>query len=159
MDAIPQEKLERVLELYKPECRYLKEAKIELLKAEGMFEVNSTYYANNFSVSHLTSVEMNLCLNQLAYVAFAEWIDAGEFENINLDFEEYFVLIKENMYIVESSIKFKEPIATSKPFKAAMQLRQQKQKGNVHFVFLDYSFEDGKAKGRVGFALTLDDSP
>ena len=156
MDEVPQEKLEKILALYKPECRYLKSAELGSLKAEGMFEIGGTYYTNNCSVSHLTSVEMNLCLNQLAYVAFAEWIDHGEFENINLEIEEYLLLMKDNMYIFECSVKFKDPIDTSKPFKAEMQFRQQKQKDNIHFVFLDYSFADGKAKGKIGLALTLD---
>jgi hypothetical protein len=151
---VPQERMEKVLALYKPECRYLKSADLDLLKATGEFEISETFYTAE-PLEHLAEAEAKMCLCQLAYVAFAEWIDAGEFESINLEFDEYLELMKENMYIIESRIKFKNQIDTSKPFKLEMQFRQEKPFSNTRIARFDYSFADGKAKGEIWFALVL----
>jgi hypothetical protein len=152
---VSQERLERVLgNVYNPECVYLKKADLDLLKATGKFEVGRTFYTKE-PLEHLADAEAKICLNQLAYVAFAEWIDRGEFEGINIEFEEYLALMKEKMYIVESSIKFKEPIDTSKPFEIAMQVRRHLQVGKNPLVYLDYKIAGGKAEGKIGLSLVL----
>lgn len=153
---VSQERLDTVLSnVYKQECIYLKQAELDLLKATGVFEVSDTFYTTE-PVEHLADAEAKICLKQLAYAAFAEWIDIGELEGIELEFEEYLDLMKENMYIVESSIKFKEPIDTSKPFEITMQMRRHLQVGENHFCYLDYKIAGGKAEGKIGLSLVLD---
>jgi len=155
---VPQHVLETVLNhLYKPECIYLTQAELDLLKATGKFEVGRTFYTKE-PLEHLAEAEAKICLNQLAYVAFAEWIDRGEFEGINLEFEEYLDLMKETMNIVESSIRFKQPIDTSKPFEITMQVRRHLQVGKNPLVYLDYKIAGGKAEGKIGLSLVLDNS-
>lgn len=152
---VSQERLERILEVYKPECRYLKKAELDLLKATGTFEVGDTFYTTE-PVEHLAAAEAEICLNQLAYVAFAEWIDRGEFEGIELEFEEFLGLMKEKMYITDLSAKFREPISKDQMFKLEMQFVNEKIIGNARIARLRYSFADGKAAGEIYFALTLD---
>lgn len=155
---VSQKRLETVLrKVYVPECIYLKQAELDLLKATGTFEIGHTFYTTE-PLEHLADVQAKICLNQLAYVAFAEWIDRGEFEGINLEFEEYLDLMKEKMYIVESSIKFKEPIDTNKPFEITMQVRRHLQVGKNPFVYLDYKIAGGKAEGKIGLSLVLNNS-
>jgi hypothetical protein len=155
---ISQKHLDEILgNVYRQDCIYLKQAELDLLKAEGIFEINSTFYTTK-PIGHLTDVEAKICLNQLAYVAFAEWIDMGEFDEMGLSFEIYPDYMQEHMLIFESSIKFKKQIDTTKPFKASMQVREHKQLGDTYFVFLDYSFEDGDVDGKLGISLTMNNS-
>ena len=100
---VPEAKLDRVLELYKPDCRYLVEATTEYPKAEGRFRMGSTYYATQ-KVEHMTLIEAQLCLNQLCYSAFGEWLPEGRFDE-KVSFDDYLELMKENMFIVESNIR------------------------------------------------------
>jgi len=156
---VPQHRLEKVLAtIYKPECRYLKSVELDLLKAKGTFEIDETFYTIE-PLKHLAEAEAKICLCQLAYAALAEWIDNGEFEDINLEFDEYLALMKENMYIVDSRLKFKEHIDSAGPFTLEMQFRQEKTLKNTHLARFDYNFADGKAVGEIWFALVLKGEP
>ena len=156
---VPQHRLEKVLAtIYKPECRYLKSVELDLLKAKGQFKVGGTFYTIE-PLKHLTEAEAKICLCQLAYVALAEWIDNGEVESINLEFDEYLALMREDMYIVDSRVKFKGHIDSDEPFTLEMQFRQEKTLKNTHLARFDYSFADGKATGEIWFALVLKGEP
>ena len=108
---VPQERLLKVLELYKPECRYLIRADTEHPKANGIFRLGNTYYTSR-KLTHITAIEAQLCLNQLCYAAFGEWLPQGRFDQ-TISFEKFLELMKENMFIVESNIRFRKPIPAS----------------------------------------------
>jgi len=150
---VPQAKLDRVLELYKPDCRYLIEATTEHPKAEGKFRMGSTYYATQ-KVEHMTSIEAQLCLNQLCYSAFGEWLPEGRFDE-KVSFDDYLELMKENMFIVESNIRFRKPIPTNGDIQGQIELMKVKRHGNLYLVFCDYELEQGKSKGNLELALKL----
>ena len=76
---VPQERLESVLELYKPDCQYLVEVTTKYPKAEGKFKLGDTYYTA-IKLEHMTSIEAQLCVNQLCYSAFGEWLPEGRFD-------------------------------------------------------------------------------
>ncbi|MBW2991830.1 hypothetical protein KY345_01290 [Candidatus Woesearchaeota archaeon] len=150
---IPQERLGKILELYKPECRYLVESSVNFPKAAGIFKIEDTYYTSQ-KLEHMTSIEAQFCLNQLSYAAFSEWTQKNRFENLDLPFEDYLWLMKENMFIVDSKIRFQKPISKDKEIPAIIELVNSRRIENLYLAFLDYNIED-KSKGRLELALKL----
>ncbi|MDD5331853.1 MAG: FcoT family thioesterase [Candidatus Nanoarchaeia archaeon] len=150
---IPQERLNRTLELYKLDCMYLIEASIKYPKAEGKFNIGDTYYTTK-KLEHMTSIEAQLCLNQLCYSAFGEWLPEGRFEQ-TINFEEFLELMKENMFIINSNIRFRKPIPTNEIIQGYIKLNRIKKYGNLYIAFLDYDLEQGKSMGKMELALKL----
>src|SRR5574342_456781 len=111
MIEVSKEKLDRILALYTPNYRYLVQASVGHPNAEGQFKLQPTQYTSE-PLHHMTSIEAQLCLNQLLYTAFGEWIPEGRF-NVRIPFEQYLELMKENMFIIESGIRFRKPIQTN----------------------------------------------
>jgi len=150
---VPQERLERVLEIYKPDCRYLIETNIEYPKAEGRFKIGSTYYATQ-KLEHMTSIEAQLCLNQLCFSAFGEWFPAGRFDK-TMTFDRFLELMKENTFVIDSHIRFKKSIPTDKEIQGQIELMRIRRHGNLYLIFCDYELEQGKSKGNLELALKL----
>lgn len=61
--------LARVLECYKPHCRYLRSMTVtaggERLSGTGTFEIAESCYIDD--TGHLNAVEVNICYNQMLY--------------------------------------------------------------------------------------------
>ena len=150
---VPQERLESVLELYKPDCRYLVEATAEYPKAEGKFKLGNTYYTTK-KLEHMTSIEAQLCLNQLCYSAFGEWLPEGRFDEA-MTFDDYLELMKENMFIIDSNIRFRKPIPTNGDIQGQIELMKIKRHGDLYLALLDYDLEQGKSRGKMELALKL----
>ena len=152
---VPKERLESVLELYKPGCRYLVEATVEYPKAKGKFKLGDTYYTTR-KLEHMTSIEAQLCLNQLCYSAFGEWLPEGRFDEA-MTFEDYLELMKENMSIIDADIRFRirfrKPIPTNGDIQGQIELMKIKRRGDLYLAFLDYDLEQGKSKGKMELAL------
>ena len=77
---ITQETVEKVVALYKPNYRYLKEAEIEFPAVKGRFQLGETEYCE--TLQHLTDVEAQLCLNQLSYVFFGQGVVEKRWEGL-----------------------------------------------------------------------------
>jgi len=150
---VPQERLNKILEIYKPDCRYLVEANIAYPKAEGKFKLGEIFYATR-PVEHLTSIEAQLCLNQLCFSAFGEWLPQGRFEEA-MPFEKFLELMKENMFIINSTIGFRKPIPTNGEIQGQIELMKMKRHGGLYLAFLDYNLEQGKSRGNLELALKL----
>jgi hypothetical protein len=150
---VPQEHLDSILELYKPECRYLYDATLDFPKATGVFKLGDTYYTRE-RLAHMTSIEAQLCLNQLCYSAFGEWMSTKTLDH-SIPFEEYLKKMKENMFIVDSRILFKMPIDSSKVLIGSIELMRLKKYDKIYLAILDYEFDDRKSKGQIKLALRL----
>lgn len=150
---IPQENLERILDIYKPDCRYLREACTIYPNAKGTFRLGSTCYTT-IPVEHMTAIEAQLCLNQLVFSAFSEWLSESRFDR-TISFEEYVLLMKENMFLIDSNIRFKKAIPVNKDVCGQINLLKMKRHGGLYLAFLDYKLEQGKSTGKLEVALTL----
>lgn len=150
---IIQEKLAKVLEIYKPDCRYLVESNINYPRAEGKFKLGETYYTTK-KLEHMTSIEAQLCLNQLCFSAFSEWLPEKRFDE-TITFEKYLDLMKENMFIIESKIRFRKPIPSNECIQGQIELMKIKAHDGLYLAFLDYDLEQGKSKGNLELALKL----
>ncbi|HEY0636675.1 MAG TPA: FcoT family thioesterase [Pseudonocardiaceae bacterium] len=95
MRVTDAELLERALACYKPHCRYLRSAGLDAngpdpLVVRGRFAIPESCYIDD--TGHLNSVEVNICVNQLLYLAlavvirdrlapaFADWTLGGYWE-------------------------------------------------------------------------------
>jgi hypothetical protein len=72
--------LNQVLQVYRPQCRYLTGAEISvgetgLAVAAGQFAIPESFYIQD--TGHFNAVEFNLCFNQLFYYAVALCVQEG----------------------------------------------------------------------------------
>lgn len=148
---IPQSKLKRILDIYPSNCRYLAETDQEYPKAEGIFRIDKLFYTTE-PFEHLSVIEALVCLNQLTYSAFGEWFSEGKFKE-KIEFEKYLKLMKENMFIIEADIRFKQTILKEKEIKGELKLRKLAQQGNNLMGILEYDIENGKSIGSLKLAL------
>ena len=63
--------------------------------------------------------------------------------------------MKENMFILNSTIGFRKPIPTNKEIQGQVELMKIKRHGGLHLAFLDYNLEQGKSRGNLELALKL----
>ena len=59
----------------------------------------------------------------------------------------------ENVFIIESNIRFKRPISTGSPFNGVIEVKRIKRVGGLYLTFLDYVLANGKSKGKIEAAL------
>jgi hypothetical protein len=153
MRKISPEVIKNTLAIYKPNKRILREASIEYPTAKGTFLIGPCdYVQEGVSVDHATDIEIQLCLNQLGYVAIAEAIRNKELSELEgLDFNQ---LQTNSMFIIESNKKFRKPIRTDKEIYGTLSLKKWKNNGNLYLCWADFQFEDRSCFGGLEFALT-----
>ena len=146
---IPKETVDKVLAVYYPNYKYLKEADIEYPIGKGKFLIEKTGYME--TLQHMTDVEAQLCLNQLCYVFFGQGVIDKKWKGLeNLSFDEYLDLRKENMFITESHKKFKRETNPKEPFYGQIEVMNIKSKNNLYVTKLNFSLNDSlpALKGR-----------
>ena len=152
MIEIPQELVERVLAIYKPEQRLLKKASFKYPVVKGQFLIGPTYYALE-RLKHATDIEIQLCLNQLGYAGVAEEIRQGL--NPHLADIDFFELQKEGIFIIESRKRFRRHIPSDKPIYGEIKYIKEKKIGSLLIRFANFQFEDSACNGSLELALTL----
>ena len=149
---IRQELLDKVLVVYKPNYRYLRQADVEFPVARGRFLLGETEYAE--SPSHLTDVEAQLCLNQLSYIFFANEIISGRWsDGRNLTLDDYLSLRKEKMFVVDSHKIFHRETNPAEPFNVAIKLAKIRRIRNAHLASLDFNINDGAGVGNLKLVI------
>ena len=149
---VPQETIDKVAALYKPNYRYLKEAEIDFPIARARFQLGETEYCE--TLQHLTDVEAQLCLNQLSYVFFGQGVIDKRWEGLeDLTFDDYLELRKENMFVTESHKKFNRETNPRDPFYGQMQLMRIKRHGNLYVAKLDFDLNKGASVGELSLVL------
>jgi len=149
---VPQEIIDRVVVLYKPNYRYLKEAEVEFPIARGRFQLGETEYCE--TLQHMTDIEAQLCLNQLSYLFFGQGVIEKRWEGLeNLTFNEYLELRKENMFVTESHKKFHKETKPRDPFYGQIELLKIKKCGNIYIAKLDFYLNEGACEGELSLVL------
>jgi hypothetical protein len=158
--------LGEVLHVYKPHCRYLTAATVELVNGVAVgqceFSIPESCYIDD--TGHFNAVEFNICYNQMLYYvcaksvrerlipAFAHWTMA-----------DYWARQLPNFYIATYQAVFKQPMSGRQPFHGEIRLLHVKQQrgagGRQPLIWLDTScryWEDdgGHCLGSVGIAIT-----
>jgi len=149
---VPQEIVDKVVQLYKPNYRYLKEAYVDFPIACGIFQLGETEYCDE--IQHLTDVETQLCLNQLSYTFFGQGVIGKRWAGLDdLSFDDYLELRKENMFVTESHKKFKREINPKEPFHGEIVLRKMKKHGKLYVAKLDFDINQSASSGRLSLVL------
>ncbi len=150
---VSQDIIDKIVSIYLPSYRYLKEAEIDFPLGRGLFQIGQTEYYDG-EVSHMTDVETQLCLNQLCYVLFNQEIANGRWDNLkNLTLDDFLDLRKENMFVTESHKKFRRETRVGAPFVGEINLNKVRRHGNLFIAHLDFDLNNGAAIGELSVAL------
>ena len=142
--------IDNVLKHYRPSLRMLKSADLKYPVVKGEFLIGRTFYYIP-ALKHATDIEIQLCLNQLAYVGIAKSMEQGLIPELKgLDFYE---LQKENMLIIESKKRFRKPIRTDVEIQGEIVLKDWRDFGNLFLANTDFQFENRSCFGSLELAL------
>jgi len=151
--------MDSVLEVYFPQCRYLKSVNFHYPEIRGEFGISSSCYIK--STGHFNAVEAIICYNQLAYTFFAHGIDERVEELMKLEtlsFEDFSRNRQlPDSYIVDiRHLKFRKPINSSK-FYGDMKLNKASKVGSSAAFFLTgiNFWDDGNGKASGEFLLAF----
>lgn len=111
------ELLADILEVYRPECRYLKTASAEkrdsAVTGRGEFSIPEPFYID--ATGHFNAVEFNICYNQLAYFALAKCVTDGMLGPLGgWTLAEYRERQLPSFLIVQLASRFKRPVHSPK---------------------------------------------
>jgi hypothetical protein len=147
---IPKQMIDKVLEHYRPNLRMLKSASLGYPSIKGRFLIGPTFYYIP-RLEHAADIEIQLCLNQLAYAGIAEIMEQGVVPELNgLNFYE---LQKENMLVIESRKRFRRPIRTNAEIGGELILRRWKDVGSLILGNFDFQFENKSCFGSLELGL------
>ena len=158
---VPADLLARVLEPYKPHCRYLDRAGVtvagelgSVARIDGELAIGSSCYIDD--TGHFNSVEFNLCYNQLVYVLIAELVRTGDLPALpGLSLEEYFERQLPDVLIHDFSSKFRRPMRTD-AFRGTVELLDATRRSHFALLHTRVAFEDdggGSSHGAVSLAI------
>lgn len=149
---VSQELIDKIVQIYKPGYRYLKQAEIDFPVDSGRFQLCTTEYME--ALQHMTDVEAQLCLNQLCYVFFGQGVLDKRFRGLeNLTFDDYLELRKEGMFIIDSHKKFHRETNISEPFNGQIRLLKVKKHDNIYIAKLDFDLNEGACEGGLSLVL------
>lgn len=145
---IPTEIIEDVLRPYN--CKVLKSANLEYPFVRGRFLIGPTYY-HIPPFEHATDIDIQLCLNQLAYAGVAEAIRRKIIPELDgLNFDE---LRTENMLIIESRKRFKRSIRTDVEIGGEIKIARWKEFRGLLLANGDFQFENRSCFGELELAI------
>ncbi len=145
--------INEILKIYNKNCRYINKTFIDENSAKSILNVYSTFHANERAY-HLTVVEAQIALNQACYIASYYWMKEGIFPNMEYDLSSFIDSMKENMFIIDSSIKFKKQIYTGTQFNVEINLEKYKKFKNLFLAYVNFDFENHKAFGKLKLVFT-----
>lgn len=147
---IPQEIIEKSLLLYKPETRVLTSAQIEYPTISGRFKLPPTFYTN-FPLQHLADIEIQLCLNQLAYTGLNYAISQKLIPELaELNFSE---LQNEGCLIIESRKKFRKAIKTDSEIEGKISIEKIRDFDRLIMGTAGFDFENRSCIGELELVL------
>lgn len=152
--------LARVLEPYKPGCRYLQRASVELDpdtgcgSLDGELSIGESCYIDD--TGHFNSVEFNLCYNQLVYLLIAELVRRRALPALaELTLEQYFERQLPDVLIHDFQSKFRRPMQTD-AFRGRVELVDARRRSHFALLHTRVAFEDdrgGSSFGTVSLAV------
>ncbi len=145
---ITADRIEKVVGLYRPGLRYLRDAWMDYPTGRGLFSVEATEYTEG--VNHLTEVGAQICVNQWGQAFFATQVDSGRFGGFEgMNFDDFLGDIKERVVIAESRKRLKRGIDLTVPFYGNFEVVEKRKLGKNYLFGLDFSLNDGAAVGEL----------
>lgn len=170
VDDVSQDLLDRFLEPYKENCKYLKKAQVQYpetnhsLKSkndrQGLWFIkadfsipDSCYIADT---GHFNSVEFNICYNQIFYILIAYLVENKLLEVMkDWDLAIYKRRQLNDFLIVHFSSTFKKPI-DSKSFQGTLSINKSSARSELIMLKTSCAFYDkngGWSEGDVTIAI------
>ena len=151
---LSDKELERILECYTPEYRFLRSIKTNYPKAEAVFNINKSWYLT-VDLNHFTVIENYFCLNQFGLSAILGWLKEKKIPGLKISPERYLEIFEHNTFINESSVRFKRIVDPDAPVKGYLEAIKTRRIKNLHIGYLDYSFNEGLVYGKALFSLKI----
>lgn len=150
--------IHNLLNVYTPETRFLQNFRLEDSIGHADFKVNSEFYSSNEEMSHLTAVQMQICINQLLFV----YISAlGKYDKFFSGQHSDMAYINEfqnnNTFITCQAYYFHKRIDTSGLISAKMWLKKEKMIGNLLIMDVEFDFSHRSSSGDVRIAIKNED--
>ncbi len=177
VDHVSPDLLERFIEPYKENCKYLKQARFQYLEPttylpetlesrnqeigymQGDFCIPESCYIAN--TGHFNSVEFNICYNQIFYILIAYLVQNQFFKAMaNWDLETYKYYQLSNFLITRFSSTFRKPI-NSDNFQGTLSINKYSTRGHLIILKTSCAFYDqngGWAEGDVNIAVLNQES-
>jgi hypothetical protein len=153
MIEIDTKRIELYLRIYQPSYRFLKKLEINYPIISGDFIVPPTFYTLK-ELDHLSDVETQFCLNQLAYVGISEAIKK---EQILKEMGGRFGKIPYGEAVIgKSEKKFREKIDPSKNIHGELEVKRIFNLEDKIIAMTLFDFEKGKCFGKLNIALIRD---
>jgi hypothetical protein len=152
----------KVLAPYKPDCRYLKAAKVELpepgadhlVRLHGELSIPRSCYIDE--TGHFNSVEFNICYNQMIYVLMAQCVESRllpAFAAMTLP--EYLRRQLPDVLIHDFASKFRRPLSP-RAFTGTVSIVEANDRSRFLLLRTHCEFEDGQGgscQGDVSLAI------
>ncbi|MFW6224631.1 MAG: FcoT family thioesterase [Bacteroidota bacterium] len=134
-----KELIETFLQPYDNEVRYLQSFKLSGNKGIGVFRIQHNFYSTFVATRHFTAVELQLCLNQLLYVYFAQ---KGIFDFLKHEgvFREVLKFQNSKTFITEQFVRYKKAIDVSKEIIGEVELIRSKKIRETYFLDCQFNF-------------------
>lgn len=155
--------LAAVLRPYKPNCRYVKRARVEipddggedhLVLCRGEFEIPESCYIDD--TGHFNAVEFNISYNQLIYTLMAQCVVSDiipAFAKMTLD--EYLARQLPDVLIHDFRSKFRKPMKAAR-FEGTVSIMDAVEKSRFLMLKTHVQFRDphgGNSDGDVSLAI------
>ena len=162
VDDINPNLLNRFIEPYKENCKYLKKAQFQYPESldrgrwfvRGEFSIPESCYIDD--TGHFNAVEFNICFNQICYVAIAYLIQNNLAEAMEgWDLEIYKRRQLSDFLIAKYQSAFKKPI-DPRNFQGTLSINKCSARGNLIMMKTSCAFydrHDGWAEGDVTIAI------
>jgi FcoT-like thioesterase domain len=171
IDEVNQNLLDRFLEPYKEDCKYLKKAQFQYLEPNSLLDKSKNEHQSlwlikaDFSIpescyivntGHFNSVEFNICYNQLFYVMIAYLLEKKLLDVMkDWDLETYKRRQLSDFLIAKFSSTFKKPI-NSNDFQGILSIKKYSARSNLIMLKTSCTFcdrNDGWSEGDVTIAI------
>lgn len=150
--------LEKVLEVYEPDCRYLKKLTIDGNKAHGEFSVPATCYAIKGRKYHLNAAEDIILYEQIMYAFVGNMFINGLNGTCKIPEDVFFpAVVDEYTFIVDVQARYKKMVDSSF-FKGTLTThRVRKMKNGNYHLKQTLDINDGSHILDVSIYLELKD--
>ncbi len=142
--------IEEILARYNKEAHFLAELDFHFPNATATFEINEKPLYYNEALDHLSVVEVEVCLNQMASVFFAKAAEQGMLPNLSL---ENFLNKREDCYLRELTFEFSKKIRPAERFTARFTLEKWRNLTPATVSKVSFDFENRSIIGTAKFAL------
>lgn len=158
MVHLDKPQIDGILDMYKPEARYLLEADIELPKLEGkiLMPEETFYMPEGINTNHINNGESTIISNQAVFLLYRDALLKGELGLPKINEQEITSQYINNVFIKKEETTF-EKFAKRKDqeYKIHIVHKKLRKRNNIFFVWYDLNIE-GFLKSKIAGGIILE---